>query len=940
MSSVDVGTAFVRILPDTTQFNAALAAQMSAATGVGGANTKVAASATAAASQTRALAGAQTASAASAARVASAELAVTRATIAATAATEALNAAIAKNAAATEIQTLTQKAAVASQALNVAQLRQAAVLQGASGVGGLAKAEKGLVSVGTEANVARGALIGLSRITPVAVFGLGVWGTAAIAAGLAIKSAVSSAADFESQMLTFKAVTQSTDEQMKLVSETALALGADLSLPATSANDASTALLELSKAGLSVADSLAAAKGVLQLATVANLSAGEAAQITAGQLNAFKLSGDQATRVAELLADASIAAQGEISDFAAAFQQAGTAANQSGVSIEDTTALLTELGRAGIRGADAGTSLRTFLLRLVPTTKEASQYVKALGIELDKNKTIGAQLPSVIEQYRTQLEKLNPQTQTLVLNQIFGQDAFRASSIIFTQQKDALKGLTDEFAKTNAIEDLSAAKADGLKGAVGSLTSTLQTMGTEFGLIVTGPLESFVRGINESLISVGNMVEALNAIDVLPEQFDKTVNVIFKTDLGPFPNLATVLGVLALGPVALPAVITKKFLDQFKDTTPKPAVSAPAGLSGPLSPTRGVDEDTQAAAKAQAAATKVDPALQARINALKAPDALARARAGVLIPKALQQAQVDAQIANSLKAELDADNAILKYLTEKRNRLKEGTAKYLAASQQIEAAQSARDAVQAEIDGISDKKKADREAARNERVRTAEEEARKDQAAQDLIRRTIIDIDQQTYSNLIAAARLTPSNADDIRRRENRIKQITRRRDEAVAIKNAAAKGSQAQLDAILQVKKLNGEILGLQSEIAGLGKGGASGGGGGFSLQDLFKESLRQFQEFGSNVSSNPLSPGQVRGQFGGLVARAIISNPKNQKDLSLVGIDKNTGDAAEYMRKLYEYFTGQQAPSGKGTAVTPISVGRRTADIGRLLHRNVGHL
>ncbi len=39
-----------------------------------------------------------------------------------------------------------------------------------------------------ESNALRGALIGLSRVTPVTVFGLGVYGTAGIAAGLAIKT--------------------------------------------------------------------------------------------------------------------------------------------------------------------------------------------------------------------------------------------------------------------------------------------------------------------------------------------------------------------------------------------------------------------------------------------------------------------------------------------------------------------------------------------------------------------------------------------------------------------------------------------------------------------------------------------------------------------------------------------------------------------------------
>ena len=38
--------------------------------------------------------------------------------------------------------------------------------------------------------------------------------------------------------------------------------------------------------------------------------------------------------------------------------RSAAAAAQAGVSVEDTIALLTELGRAGLRGSDAGTSLQ------------------------------------------------------------------------------------------------------------------------------------------------------------------------------------------------------------------------------------------------------------------------------------------------------------------------------------------------------------------------------------------------------------------------------------------------------------------------------------------------------------------------------------------------------------------------------------------------------
>jgi TP901 family phage tail tape measure protein len=318
------------------------------------------------------------------------------------------------------------------------------------------KAAAGMAAANTEANALRGLAIGISRVTPVTVFGLGLLGTVGIAVGLAIKEA----------------------------------------LPATSALDAANAMTELVKAGISVNDTLAASRGVLQLSAAANIEAGQAATIVASQLNAYGLAGERATSITDLLAGASIAAQGEIGDFANAFQQSASAAKTAGISVETTTGLLTELAKAGIRSSDAGTSLRTTILRLVPTTKQAAEFQAKLGIELDRNATIGAQLPNLIEQYRVALLKLPPADKVEALNQIFGQDAFRAASIIFSQNRGELERITAEVSKTGSGARLAEARMKGLAGATEGLRSSAQTLGTTLGTSLLPLLTSTVTTLS------------------------------------------------------------------------------------------------------------------------------------------------------------------------------------------------------------------------------------------------------------------------------------------------------------------------------------------------------------------------------------------------------------------------------------------------------------
>jgi phage-related minor tail protein len=175
---------------------------------------------------------------------------------------------------------------------------------------------------------------------------------------------VGQAGELQRSLREFQAVSGATAQQLTQVRGVVRELGADLTLPAVSANDAAKSLTELSKAGLTTEDSIDAVRGSLQLAVSANIEVGDAAEAAASQLNAFGLAGDQASRVTNLLAGASIAAQGEIGDFIQAFAQVSATAKQSGLSIEQTAALLAQLARAGLQGGAAGTALRVMLTRI------------------------------------------------------------------------------------------------------------------------------------------------------------------------------------------------------------------------------------------------------------------------------------------------------------------------------------------------------------------------------------------------------------------------------------------------------------------------------------------------------------------------------------------------------------------------------------------------
>jgi len=297
----------------------------------------------------------------------------------------------------------------------------------------------------------------------------------------AVGVAISKSAELESELNFLQAVTSATGEQMRQVATLAKQLGADVTIPAASALDAAKAMTELAKAGLSVEQSMAAARGSLQLAAAGELEASRAAEVVAGALNAFRLSGDQAVRVADLLAAAANASSADVKEMAYSLQMASAVAAMSGKSVEDTVTALAMMANAGIRGSDAGTSLKVMLLRLIEPMKGAKKLMKNLGISVYDAEGRMLSLRDVIEQFSTKLSGLTEAQRNLALTKIFGTDAIRAANIVLMAGVEAYDQMYQAVTKTGAASDLAAARMRGLRGAQEALINAAETLGLSFG---------------------------------------------------------------------------------------------------------------------------------------------------------------------------------------------------------------------------------------------------------------------------------------------------------------------------------------------------------------------------------------------------------------------------------------------------------------------------
>ena len=304
--------------------------------------------------------------------------------------------------------------------------------------------------------------------------------------------AVSSAASFESKISAIGAVTGASAEDLENVRRKSLQLGKDTKF---SAGEAADAISELAKAGISLPDILnGAADATVALAAAGEVALPEAAALASNAMNQFSLKAKDLPGIADLIAGAANASAIDVHDFGESLKQVGAVANLAGLSFKDTAIAIAEMGNAGIKGSDAGTSLKTFLSNLIPTTKTQIDLFKKLGLVTKDGSNqffdAAGNVKNLAGLQGTLQKALKGQTkeQKLAnLQTLFGTDAIRAGAIAALAGEKGYNKMSAALSKVKAA-DVAKKRMDNLKGSLENLKGTLETIAISIGEHVQGAI--------------------------------------------------------------------------------------------------------------------------------------------------------------------------------------------------------------------------------------------------------------------------------------------------------------------------------------------------------------------------------------------------------------------------------------------------------------------
>ena len=185
---------------------------------------------------------------------------------------------------------------------------------------------------------------------------------------------------FDTSMSKVKAISGANTEEMERLTAKAEEMGATTKFTATEAADA---MGYMAMAGWKTNDMISGIDGVMNLAAASGSELATTSDIVTDALTAFGESAGEAGRLADIMAAASSNSNTNVEMMGETFKYAASLAGSLGYSMEDTAISIGLMANAGIKGSQAGTSLRGLFTRLSKQPKEAAAAMNALGISMD-----------------------------------------------------------------------------------------------------------------------------------------------------------------------------------------------------------------------------------------------------------------------------------------------------------------------------------------------------------------------------------------------------------------------------------------------------------------------------------------------------------------------------------------------------------------------------
>ena len=356
----------------------------------------------------------------------------------------------------------------------------------------------------------------INNFTDGMLMGTGMQMAGAAGIGYTAYDTIKTSMDFDAQLSAIKSLTpkegidgMSRDDVMAQIREHAKELGQST---AFGNKEVAQGMTELIKAGIQLKDVLGdASEAALNLATAGDLALPEAAEIMSTTMNTFGVK--DATHAANILAGAANASATSVHEMKYSLSAVGIVAKKAGMDFDEVNTALALMASRGLKGSDAGTSLKSMLQQIEPATKPAVAAFEKLGLLKDgKNQFYNEKgqlrsLGEIADILHESTKGLSEQELNSLYKDAFGSDGIRAAQVLGEFTSQSVKDMYNEMTKVTAKEQ-SETMLDNLKGDIEQLGGAWENFqDTLMEGSATGGLRSLVKEITELVLDANKLFE-------------------------------------------------------------------------------------------------------------------------------------------------------------------------------------------------------------------------------------------------------------------------------------------------------------------------------------------------------------------------------------------------------------------------------------------------
>ncbi len=233
--------------------------------------------------------------------------------------------------------------------------------------------------------------------------------------------------------------------------------------------ESANAMRALAQNGLEASQSLSVLPSILNLATVGEMSVGQAALAATGATSAFGLSMSEAGRVSDIFAKAAATSNTSVLAITESMKQASTVASLFHVSIEETAGMLGLLAKINVTGGAAGTSLTNMLTGLYEPTQKGKAALKELGVETHTATGALKPLTTLLSEMKMALAGLNDSTRVDILGSIFTVRGVKSAELALSNLGELEKKIKEAATASGYMRTVVAQLEDSTTGAFARL---------------------------------------------------------------------------------------------------------------------------------------------------------------------------------------------------------------------------------------------------------------------------------------------------------------------------------------------------------------------------------------------------------------------------------------------------------------------------------------